>query len=78
MRLSIKSRKLQSTFNFFMIDGGGYIFLEYQNCEGTYGTQICEKGKMLGNTLRASPDTFKKICTRWYQQYLRREIEYSF
>ena len=70
MELTIKSRT-EGTFSFWMNDTGGYIFLESDEKPGTLGQQICKGGYFSGSTLRATPDTFEKVCRNWYRGYMK-------
>lgn len=74
--LTIKSRKLDRDFEFFMPDGGGYVRLERGANHGTLGDQICYGGGFRGNTIRcASEDEFRTECRRWYRDHLKAETE---
>lgn len=75
MRTKIHSRKLNLTFNFWMKDAGGYVRLESAGKSGTLATQICDGGGFRGNTVTATPETFEKVCRRWYRQHVRTEFE---
>lgn len=58
-------------YNFWMPDEGGYVRLEEGNNFGVLGRQICNRG-FFGNTLTATPETFKKKCTKWAKMQRRR------
>lgn len=70
MELTIKSRT-EGTFNFWMNEAGGYIFLESDGKPGTLGQQICKGGYFSGSTLSATPETFGKVCRNWYRGYMK-------
>ena len=66
MTHQITSRKTGDTFTFEMNSLGGYVRLcEYPNC------QIAEGGGFRGDTVRATPQSFKATCQRWYRAYTR-------
>jgi len=75
MRTTIKSKKLNRTFEFWAPSNGGYITLEEGENVGCLGKQICEGGEFLGETLysTANENTFKKICRSWYKALLRKD-----
>ena len=62
----IKSRKLKQEFHFWMPSEGGYVWLG----NGTLGRQLCAGGGFVGATLTATPDTFDKVCRKWYRQHI--------
>lgn len=69
---TIKSRKLNRDFDFFMPDSGGYVRLENGANHGTLGEQICYGGGFRGNTiLCSSEDEFKAECRRWYRAHIQ-------
>ena len=71
MRLTINSKKL-GQLNFWMPESGGYIRLESDKRRGTLGQQICEGGLMQGNTLSATPESFIKVCHKWYNARMKK------
>lgn len=73
MRFSIKSRKLNRVFDFYMPDRGGYVRLENGSDHGTLGRQICAGGTFLGTTIDSSPDTFETDCRAWYRAHIARQ-----
>jgi hypothetical protein len=77
MNLTIKSKRLRRDFDFFAPPGGGYVRLERGNRHGTLGDQICDGGHFMGNTLRASEESFERVCRRWYRAHLRRATQYG-
>lgn len=68
MRLTIKSRVLEETFEFWMHDNGGYVYLETDGRPASTGHQICYGGDLLGDTITATPYSFKDTCRKWYRQ----------
>jgi len=75
MRTTIKSKKLNRTFEFWAPTNGGHITLEEGEKVGCLGRQICEGGEFLGSTLVTPADEkrFGKICRSWYKALLRKE-----
>lgn len=71
MRLTIRSVILSETFEFWMPNAGGYIYLEAPGLEGTLGRQICDGGGFQGNTLQSHPAHFERACRAWYRQHLQ-------
>lgn len=71
--LTIISRKSGEIFNFWMPTDGGYIYRTYPGKPGILGNQICNGGRTMGSTLCATPETFEKVCRRWYRAYQRSE-----
>lgn len=72
MNLTIKSRKLNRTFEFWAPPNGGYIRLESDDRPGTLGQQICAGGDFMGNAISCqTEDDFKKECRAWYRAYIR-------
>ncbi len=73
-RMTIKSRKLQRNFEFFMPNDNGSIFLEDDDNQGTLGQQICEGGRFHGITIAATSEhMFKGECRRWYTAMMRKQ-----
>ena len=68
MNYSIKSRKLGTTYTFYMPSDGGYVYLESKGACGTLGQQLTRGG---GSTIRATPDTFQAVCKNWYRRHLK-------
>lgn len=68
MNHTIKSRKLSTTYSFYMPSDGGYVYLESEGACGVLGKQLCRKG---GSTIRATPETFKVVCNNWYRRHLK-------
>jgi hypothetical protein len=71
MRFTIKSKKLECNFDFFMPDAGGYVRLESNGKSGTAAPQICLRGRMSGSTLSATPASFESVCRSWYRAAMR-------
>ncbi|MFB6412790.1 hypothetical protein [Edwardsiella piscicida] len=71
--LTITSRKTGEAFTFWMPSDGGYVRRTFPDRPGTLGVQICDGGKTMGNTISATPETFEKVCRRWYRAYQRIE-----
>ena len=72
MRTSINSKVLGKNLSFWMRDAGGYVYLEDKG-PGTTGSQICQGGGFMGNTLSATSDSFEKICRSWYRSHIRNQ-----
>jgi hypothetical protein len=66
MRKTITRKSTGRTFDFWMRDGGGYVWLEFPNKPATMGQQICNGGHFMGSTMSATPETFNKKCRNWY------------
>lgn len=62
MQLIINS-KILGRLDFWIPTGGGYIRVGDK--------QICSGGKFVGETLRASPDTFESVVRAWVRARLR-------
>ena len=67
MTTIIRSRKAGKTFTFWVSDHGGYVWLYGHKIS----CQISEGGGFRGNTVRASPQTFRATCRKWYRAYIR-------
>lgn len=72
MRLTIKSKVLNETFEFFMPGSAGYVWREYSNRPGVLGQQLCRNGHYAGDCLSATADTFKQRCRAWYRQHVKK------
>lgn len=72
MEISIKSRKLNRTFEFSAPAEGGYIFMWVPDQYGNrHAVQVCEGGGFRGSTIRCTDeDNFQSQCRRWYRQYV--------
>jgi hypothetical protein len=73
MRVTIKSKKLNTSLTFSR-PGGGYIYVDLNGKPGTLGQQACEGGSTAGSTLAYygdDPERFATICRRWYRAYVR-------
>ncbi len=71
---TIKSRKLNRTFSFFMNANGGYIYLQSKGRPGTLGQQIFKNAGINGSTIAAdTEEQFVKACRKWYRQYMKKE-----
>lgn len=83
--LTIRSKKLNREFSFFMPPNGGYVRLEDDRNHGTLGRQICVGGGFMGNTIVAyTEESFKRQCREWYRAHIRKtgyggmyEFEYA-
>lgn len=42
---------------------GGYIWRN--------GKQICVGGRSTGSTIRATPESFERVCRKWWAAFLR-------
>ena len=69
MEMEIRSRKADKTFTFWMNDQGGYVWLFGQDYLSE--CQISEGGGFRGDTVRATPQSFRATCQRWYRAYTR-------
>jgi|10_taG_2_1085330.scaffolds.fasta_scaffold44887_5 hypothetical protein len=81
MRYTIKSRKFGRDIDFFAslpnsknlayvkvwLEGDGF---GDNNCANN-SRQICENGSLMGDTIRASKESFENDCRKWWKQYLR-------
>jgi hypothetical protein len=68
MIFELKSTKLKRTVSFYMADSGGHVYLG----SGTDGRQICGDGHFMGRALSATPQTFERVCRRWWRYHLER------
>jgi hypothetical protein len=76
MEYSINSRKLNQEVTFFTGNGTSYVFVDLNGQSGTLGNQICAGGSLGGSTITCKdkqPEIFKKVCDRWWKQYLAKE-----
>ena len=46
----------------------------YVRCNGK---QICDGGKLLGNTISATEKTLEHIAKKWWKQYLKNQREFG-
>jgi len=73
---TIKSRKHDKTFNFWMNGEQGYIHLESKGRPGQLGRQICKGGEFGGSTLYAdSEDEFLRKCREWYRNHKKKYLD---
>jgi hypothetical protein len=77
MELTINSRN-HGTVTFFAnleVRDSAYMFIDFDgNNPGTLGKQICEGGRMSGNTVRVyGAPNFEKKCRSWWNAYLRNQ-----
>ena len=80
MTLTINSKKLGQPVDFSRPGWGSiYVDLSWDGSKpGTLGDQICDGGKLTGNTISYSGESdaaFARICRNWFRAYLRREFE---
>lgn len=72
LKLTINSRVMKQKFEFWVRIsdkyGDGYIYLVSDTHPGTLGQQICDSH---GNCLIATPDSFERVCRKWYRAKLR-------
>lgn len=72
MKFTYNSTKLGLTFEFYAPAGGGYI-----RCATLGDVQICEGGKLMGDTMRAENEAqMEKQCRKWMKKYIARETCY--
>lgn len=80
MEFTINSSKLGRPVTFFCNGGGGYIYVDLNDQQGTLGKQLCKGGALVGSTLyhakRGLDDAdnlaaFKLTCFAWWRSYLR-------
>ena len=74
MEYTIHSRRLKRDVTFSR-PGKYYLYVDLGGHPGTLGQQMCEYGKLRGNTLYYEHDNiqaFTNICRRWWNAYLRR------
>ena len=77
MELIINSKKLGRTITFSR-PGSYYIYVDLNGKSGTLGSQICEHGCMMGNTIGytgESREEFEMVCRKWYKKYLKNLAE---
>jgi len=59
----------------FSIPGESYIYVDLDgDVPGSLGWQICEGGRLLGDTIMYSGEDeaeFAKVCRNWLRSYLR-------
>ena len=77
MYYSKHSKKLNLDINFFVVDNGGYLFVEI---EGERRRQACDGGKFRGECIYISfkhtenhNELFERICDRWYRSYIKNQ-----
>jgi len=70
---TINSRKLGRKITFCVPEGTLYIYVDLNGGEGTLGRQICDGGKLFGETMIYYPnhDDLAKIAKKWWKQYIR-------
>lgn len=76
MTLTINSRAMKQSV-VFSRPGDRYIYVDLSgdgSLPGCLGLQICDGGKLLGNTISYSGSdeaVFGRICRNWFRAYLR-------
>ena len=73
MRITINSRALNQEVTFSR-PGSGYVYVDLNGQPGTLGNQICDGGKLMGNTITYSGDDdaqFARVCRNWFRASLR-------
>jgi hypothetical protein len=74
METTINGKILGKKLTFFIPGESGYVFVDLNGREGSLGNQICQGGRLLGSTLRASnQDDLNRTAQRWYRAYLANE-----
>lgn len=64
MRIVIRSKQF-GEHSIWMPESGGYLWRESDGRPGPLGWQLTD-GK--GSTLRATPETFRKVANRWWRK----------
>jgi hypothetical protein len=64
MRIVIRSKKF-GEHSVWMPESGGYLWRESDGRPGTLGHQLTDGS---GSTLRASPESFRKVVNRWWRK----------
>jgi len=74
--LTINTRN-HGSVEFFMqgAESGESRYVHLGN--STLGKQICSGGSFGGETLRATPETFKRDCRKWHKQHLAKINSYG-
>jgi hypothetical protein len=68
------SRKLKKVLT-FSIPGKSYVYIDINGKPGCTGMQICDGGRLMGNTISATPETLPATARKWVRQYLRNKFE---
>lgn len=78
MRFTIKTRKHGLKEFWANERSGAYVYLEDKG-QGTLGSQICEGGNFLGNTLTCdgTQEGLERVARQWWSAYLRDERNHS-
>jgi hypothetical protein len=77
MKITINSKKMKQAIDFSR-PGSGYIHVDMSgdgSNPGSLGMQICDGGKLIGNTISYYGDneeTFGRLCRNWFRAYLPR------
>ena len=75
MEFIINSHKLGRKLTFSR-PGRCYVYVDMNGGTGTLGNQICDCGRLSGNTITYSGDDvaeFEHVCRRWYRSYIRNQ-----
>ena len=73
MELTIKTRN-HGRVVFFTGNGTSYVYINLNGKFGTMGNQICSAGRLAGNTISYSGESyeeFERACRKWWRSYLR-------
>ena len=73
MRFTINSRCLGRKVTFSR-PGSEYIFADLNGENGTLGTKLCERGRLMGYALiygGDDPEEFASICRKWFAAFIR-------
>ena len=80
MKHTIHSRILGKPVTFSR-PGTDYVYVDLSGKNpGTLGSQICDKGMLMGSTIMYSGDDpvrFAKLCNTWYRAWVKHERDYA-
>ena len=76
MKLTIHSRKLGKPLTYSRC--GVYVYVDINGEPGFLGRQICDGGKLTGNTIAvygyendsAVKKEFERVCRNWHKRYI--------